>query len=237
MAFLQPQAPRQPVFNAPAVVLGLIALLAAIHAGRGLVAPEQDVAWMIQYGFIPARYSPAFLAAAGMSAGSLWDQVVPFFSYMALHGGWAHLAINGAWLLAFGPVVARRFGTGLFLLFFILCGLAGAAAHLAINWGSAVPMIGASGAISGLMAAAVRMLPTLRPGAEGPLVPVFSRQILMFTLVWLGVNALVGITGLGLTNDTDTIAWQAHVGGFVAGLFLAGPFDRLRPPPVGVALD
>ena len=107
---------------------------------------------------------------------------MPFVSYMALHNDVTHLAVNSLWLLAFGPVVARRFGAGLFLLFFLICGVAGAATYLALNWGSPEPVIGASGAISGLMAAGLRLLPTMRPspGTE-PLLPALSRQVVMFS--------------------------------------------------------
>ena len=59
--------------------------------------------------------------------------------------------------------------------------------------------------------------------------PIFSRQILMFTLVWMGINLAAGMTGLGMGGEVGLIAWQAHLGGYLAGLFLAEPFDRLRP--------
>ena len=148
--------------------------------------------------------------------------------------------INCLWLLAFGPIVARRFGAALFLGFFVVCGVAGAATYLALNWGSAVPVVGASGAISGLMAAALRMLPEQTPWAvpgATPLAPVFSRQILIFSAVWAAINLLTGVTGLGMGGDSGLVAWQAHLGGFVAGLLLAGGFDRLRPRGVGLPLD
>ena len=86
------------------------------------------------------------------------ERAVPFLSYMALPHDWTHLVINSFWLLAFGLVVARRLGSVLFLLFFSLCGVAGALLYLGLNWGSPIPVVGASGAISGLMAAALRMV-------------------------------------------------------------------------------
>ncbi len=144
----------------------------------------------------------------------------------------AHLAINSLWLLAFGPIVARRFGAPLFLLFFLICEIAAAAAHLALNWGSLMPVIGASGAISGLMGAGLRLLPTQAPWAvqgEDKLAPIFSRQIVIFTVVWMAINLAAGLTGFGLGGETGLIAWQAHMGGYLAGLLLAGPFDRFRP--------
>src|SRR5579872_1228617 len=177
MAFLQPLPPHQPLFRAPAVVVCLIGFFAAVHLLRTLVEPMQDAFWVSRFAFIPALYSPAFLAAQGLQPVSWWWRAVPFVSHMALHNDFVHLAINSLWLLAFGPVVARRFGTALFLLFFVICGIAGAATHLAFNWGSPMPVIGASGAISGLMAAGLRLLPTLRPQpGEVALMPLLSRQ-------------------------------------------------------------
>jgi membrane associated rhomboid family serine protease len=185
-----------------------------------------------QFAFIPARYSPAFLAAHNADPGGWLAQGVPFVSYMALHNDMTHLIINSLWLLAFGPIVARRFGGFLFLLFFLACGVAGALTHLAFNWGSLVPVIGASGAISGLMAAGLRLLPSQAPWARGgaeEMAPIFSRQILAFTAIWMAINLVAGLTGLGVGGETGQIAWQAHLGGYLAGLFLAGPFDRLKP--------
>lgn len=236
MAFLQPQPSdpwtRQPVFRAPPVVISLIAILVVAHGVRAMVPPNISTELINQFAFIPARYSPVFLAAHNADPGGWLAQAVPFVSYMALHNDMTHLIINSLWLLAFGPIVARRFGGFLFLLFFVACGVAGALTHLAFNWGSVAPVIGASGAISGLMAAGLRLLPTQAPWAragEEELAPLFSRQILVFTAIWMAINLVAGLTGLGIGGEAGQIAWQAHLGGYLAGLFLAGPFDRLRP--------
>lgn len=236
MAFLQPQPSdpwtRQPIFRVPAAVIGLLAVLVAAHVVRVLAPPALSAELVNQYAFIPARYSAAFLASHNVDPGGWLARAVPFVSYMALHNDFTHLAINSLWLLAFGPIVARRFGGFLFLLFFLTCGVAGALTHLAFNWGSVTPVIGASGAISGLMAAGLRLLPTQAPWAnpgEEKLAPILSRQIMIFTLVWMAINLIAGVTGLGVGGEVGLIAWQAHLGGYLAGLFLAGPFDRLRP--------
>jgi membrane associated rhomboid family serine protease len=239
MAFLQSQPPRQPFFRAPAVVVWLIGILAAAHAAR-VLQPDRADELVYQFGLYPVRYSRAFLESHMANPGTVWERAVPFISYMGLHASWTHLAINCLWLLAFGPIVARRFGAVLFLVFFIVCGVAGALCYLALNWGSPVPVVGASGAISGLMAAALRMLPGQTPWAaenQAPLAPVFSRQILMFSAVWAAINLLAGLTGLGMGGESGLIAWQAHLGGFVAGLFLCDVFDLLRPRVTGLPLD
>jgi membrane associated rhomboid family serine protease len=240
MAFLQSQPPRQPVFRAPPVVLWLIGVLAALHAARISLPAARAQDLVYEYGLMPARYSRAFLDSRMLDPGTLWERAVPFVSYMGLHNDWTHLAINCLFLLAFAPIVARRFGTILFLVFFVVCGILGALTYLAFNWGSPAPVVGASGAISGLMAAALRMLPGQSPWAAPgvvPLAPIFSRQMLVFTGVLVAINVLTGITGLPLGGENAQIAWQAHLGGYLAGLLLCGPFDTLRPRSVGAPLD
>ena len=242
MAFLQPQSPRQPVFQAPAIVLWLIGALAAAHGLRMLVSAARSQDLIYAYGLVPARYSRVFLESHMADSGTVWERAIPFVSYMGLHSDITHLVVNCLWLLAFGPIVARRFGGGLFLVFFIVCGAAGAAAYLAFNWGSAVPVVGASGAISGLMAAAIRMMPGntapwMVGAAEQPLILLFSRQILMFSAVWGVINFLAAMMDLGTDGQRGLIAWQAHLGGFIAGLLLCGVFDRLRPRVVGAPLE
>jgi membrane associated rhomboid family serine protease len=172
--------------------------------------------------------------------GSLWERAIPFVSYMGLHGSWTHLIINCFWLFAFGPIVARRFGNALFLLFFLVCGVAAAITYLAFNWGGALPVVGASGAISGLMAAGLRMLPGQAPWvqqSEAPLAPLFSRQILVFAVIWTAINLMTAVTGFGMGGESGLVAWQAHLGGFFAGLLLCAPFDRLRPRDVDRPVD
>ncbi|HJT44058.1 MAG TPA: rhomboid family intramembrane serine protease [Rhizomicrobium sp.] len=240
MAFLQSHPPRQPIFRAPSVVLWLMAALAALHLARVTRPGDQPHTIVYEFGLFPLRYSRAFLESHMANPGTLWERAVPFISYMGLHNDWTHLVINCFWLLAFGPIVARRFGGALFLAFFAVCGVIGAATYLAFNWASPVPVVGASGAISGLMAAALRMLPGQAPWAlpgETPLAPIFSRQILIFTALWAALNLLTGLTGLGMGGEDGLIAWQAHLGGFAAGLLLSSPFDRLRPRAVGAPVD
>ena len=240
MAFLQPQPSRQPIFRAPPVVLWLIGILVALHAARIWLPADLAENLAFEYSLVPARYSQAFLQSRMADPGTIWEQAVPFISYMGLHNGWTHLAINCLFLLAFGPIVARRYGAVLFLVFFLVCGVAGALTYVAFNWGSLVPVVGASGAISGLMAAALRMLPAQSPWAlpeATPLAPIFSRHILVFSAVLIVINAVMGLTGLNIGGETAQIAWQAHLGGYIAGLLLAGPFDSLKPRRVGTPLD
>ena len=218
----------------------LIGALGALHLARLSRPSAQSDALIYEFGLYPLRYSRAFLESHMANPGTLWERAVPFVSYMGLHGSWAHLIVNCCFLLAFGPIVARRFGNILFFLFFLVCGIAAATCYLALNWGSPVPVVGASGAISGLMAAAIRMLPGQAPWvaqSEAPLAPLLSRQILVFTALWAAINLMTAVTGLGMGGEGGLIAWQAHLGGFLTGLLLCDPFDRMRPRSVDTPVD
>ncbi len=223
MAFLRDETSGEPAFRVPASVGVLIALLVLAHVARMLLPPDASERALIHYGFIPLRY--AYTAGIG---GAL-DQALPFVSYIFLHGDITHLVMNCLWLLAFGPIVTRRFGPAVFLLFFLVCGVAAAGSYLALNWRSPVPVIGASGSISGLMAAAIRLLriPVRSWDVQPGLAPIFSRPVVVFSLLWVAVNLAFGLTGLTIGGETSPLAWQAHLGGYFAGLLLTGPFAWL----------
>lgn len=220
--FQEPRRPRQPFLLAPWPVLVLIGVLATCYAAFVLAPQGLQAEILYRFAFIPADYAGGLRGAPTGAALAL-----PFLTYIFLHGGLSHLAINCIWLLPFGAVVARRYHAVLFFLFFLVCGAAGAGLHLALNWGSPLAVIGASGAISGLMGAAFRMMgPPLPPGTDGhmPLAPVFSQRIVMWSAVWVAINIVAGVTGLGTGTQVRLVAWQAHLGGYFAGLLLAGPF-------------
>ena len=223
----------QPMFNVPASILILITLFGLIHGARQLMSPEQDLAFLIEMAFIPARYVDGLLAS-GVSG------FTSFVSYNFLHGDLTHLAINSVWMLAMGSAVAKRLGTLRFLLFSFVCGLFAAVAHLLMHYGEIVPVIGASGAISGHMAAAIRFIfsvPTNRHGAgmlHGdlraiPLKPLSlalrDGRVLAILVIWLVTNVISGV-GIISVGDDNPIAWEAHIGGFVAGLLLFSFFDH-----------
>lgn len=225
MSFLQAGRSHEPMLRAPAAVLWLLGLLIAAHALRVLASAAVSDRIMIDYALIPARY-----AADAGEPGTLFEQVVPFFSYMFVHADWTHLGFNCLWLLAFGSVVARRFRAALFFLFFLVCGLGAAATYVVLNPHSPAAVVGASGAISGLMAAGIRMLNIAmsRPREDrAGLIPLWSPLVLTFSLFWVAVNLAFGLTGISIAGETHAIAWEAHLGGYFVGLLLSGPFDML----------
>jgi rhomboid family protein len=160
-----------------------------------------------------------------------WEFVTPFTS-MFLHGGWAHLLGNMLALYVFGDNVEDRLGSARYLVFYLLCGLVAAFAHVVVNAESTVPTIGASGAISGVLAAYLVFYPTAR----------VITLVLVFFLPWfvqIPATIYIGFWFLSqLLNGVLTVvkgqqamggvAWWAHVGGFLAGLAL-GPLFARRP--------
>jgi membrane associated rhomboid family serine protease len=237
---------REPMFNVPPVVIATIAVLVLVHALRMLVlTDDQDLQFLLTFAFIPARFGSDAAAAAlpGGFGADLWT----FFTYSFLHADLMHLGLNLAWLLPFATALARRFGAWRYALFMLVTSAAGAFAHLVSHWGAIEPMIGASAAISGAMAAAMRFvfaqggpLAAFRTGAEPihqlPAVPLLTTlrdpRFLLFLAVWLGLNALFGVGTVSFgTEAGQEVAWQAHVGGFFAGLFLFTAFDPAVPQP------
>jgi len=235
-------APREPLFNLPAVIVGLGGVLVAIHAIRvWLLDRETDLDVLVLFAFVPARYDPDVTAQVSFPGGVLGD-VWTFLSYGFLHGDFAHLAINVFWLAAFGSAVAWRFGAVRFLAFCAVATICGAVFHLMFHFGEAVPMIGASAAVSGLMAAAARFVfstdtplqrLTLGHGrwkrpAPPLLVVLKEPRVLVFLGVWFGLNIIVGLGSGAYFDDGTVIAWEAHIGGFFAGLLLFPFFDPVR---------
>jgi membrane associated rhomboid family serine protease len=157
-----------------------------------------------------------------------------------------HLGVNAVWLLPFGSAVARRFGALRFLAFYAVTAAAGALAFLVANAGEQSMVIGASAAISGTMAAAMRFafqhggpLGMLRGDDDDayrvPAIPLIGMlrdgRVLIFLGVWFGINILFGLGSMPLTGSDQPVAWQAHIGGFLAGLLLFSWFDpRINSP-------
>ncbi|MFZ3360005.1 MAG: rhomboid family intramembrane serine protease [Xanthobacteraceae bacterium] len=235
----------EPIFNVPFAVVATVGVLVLVHAIRMLVlTDQQDVEFLLDFAFIPARYgTDAGLSGAfpGGFAADLWT----FFTYAFIHADLMHLGLNLAWLIPFGSALARRFGTWRYVVFMLVMAAIGALAHLVSHAGAMVPMIGASAAISGAMAAAMRFVFQ----QDGPLahwrdpsdaafcVPAASLaatlrdpRFLLFLVVWLGLNLLFGLGTISFGAEAgQEIAWQAHVGGFFAGLLLFNAFDPVGP--------
>lgn len=207
-------APRVPAINAPPVVLVLIAVLAAIHGLLWWLGEDWQVWALYAFSFVPVRLGggPVIPMPEGSQAWS-------FLTYGLLHADWMHLLFNCIWLLIFGTPVARYCGAWHFLAIAAISTAGGALATLALHWGEFLTMIGASGAVSGLMGAAIPIM------YGGPRRALSWRELLansralLFMLVWLGITLITSASGLGGSPfETINIAWEAHLGGFVSGI-------------------
>jgi membrane associated rhomboid family serine protease len=229
---------RAPVFNVPGVVVALAATMVVIHGLLSWGLIDNDLVLLL-FAFLPARElldAPLAGIPSWMTEGAEWWSYV---TYALLHADWVHLVINVFFMLAFGTFVARRLGAIRFLLLSAAGAAAGALTYLAMHAGDFAVLVGASAAVSAQMAGAARLM-FARPGAFRQMGERDIRQLramslrevlsnrsaLAFILTWIGVNIVFGLTGIGTQGSQGQIAWEAHLGGFAAGLLLFTLFDR-----------
>lgn len=235
-------AVRQPIFNIPPVIIGLLVLLAAIHVGRTYLLSDADAIWVLaNFAFFPQLPTEALPAGEILAGARAWS----FVTYALLHADWGHLLVNGFWMAAFGSPLAWRFGPVRFLLFSTAAAIAGALVHLFAHGGEVIPMVGASAAVSAHLAGAGRFLFIATPGsrrsywAPAATLPAVLRdsRTMTFLGVWIAINVAIGLFGSAGVGEGQ-IAWEAHLGGFAVGLFLFRAFDPVpwstdRPGPWG----
>jgi membrane associated rhomboid family serine protease len=240
-----PPTRREPLLTLPGALTAYIVLLAVIHLRVLLPADLEN--WTIDvFGFIPKRYDSALLAVGfpGGEGARVWT----FVTYSLLHANLSHIGFNVLWLLPFGSALARRFGAIRFFGFMAVTAAAGALAHLVTHEHALAPMIGASASVSGTMAAAIRFafvrgsfLSFNRGDADAaarvPAQPLWQalrdRRVVAFLAIWFGVNIVFGLGSIAIGAEGVSVAWQAHIGGFLAGLLLFSLFDpvpRVTPP-------
>ncbi len=209
-----PDPRHAPLVNIPPATLALLLTNIAVHLGRLLLPEPLDDTLVGLFAFIPARYT---------EAGAFdWTAIVAPITYQFIHGGAAHIIINMIALIAFGAGVEQIIGAGRTLGLFLVCGVVAAAVHFAIYPTSPIPIVGASGSIAGLFGAVLRTRV-----AEG------ARGLWFLAILWIALDVIGGQMGLP-GNPDQPIAWVAHIGGFLAGLVLIGPFQRSagrRLPP------
>lgn len=170
--------------------------------------------------------TPQLLFSHGTAAGSGLPAAATLFTSMFLHAGALHLAGNMLYLWIFGNNVEDAMGRTRFILFYLLCGFIAAYAHAFMNSSSAIPMIGASGAVSGVLGAYLLLYPRARVvtlvifGFYVRTIQVPAVTVLLFWVLFQFLNVLVA------GNSGGGIAWYAHVAGFIAGMLLIGLFKR-----------
>lgn len=247
---IPPEPRREPILTLPGGLTAYISLLAIVHVVWSALPPELEY-WTIEtFGFIPKRYDLSLLATAfpGGSGAKVWT----FVTYSLLHANLSHIGFNVLWLLPFGSAVARRFGAFRFFLFMAVTAVAGAVAHLVTHEHSIAPMIGASASVSGAMAAAIRFafvrgsfLSFRSDDADAAAqVPALSLvralqnpRVLAFLAIWFGINIIFGMGSVAIGAEPGSVAWQAHIGGFLAGLVLFSLFDPVPRSPRDAASE
>jgi membrane associated rhomboid family serine protease len=211
---VEEQRGREPVFNAPWQAVAVVVLIVGGYAVQTLFPVDAILA---AYAFAPANLTPG-----------RWETVI---TSIFLHGGWAHAMMNGAFALAFSAPLARLFGPKiegalLFFAFYVLAGVLANLGYAAAHPGGHALVVGASGAVSGLMGASARLI-----GGEGRVGAMFSKPVLAMGGAWVAINLIIAVVGGWFLPGAGNagVAWEAHIAGFVVGVLLIGPFARLAP--------
>ena len=186
--------------NLPPAVLWLIGINVAVQLLRSVLGDDVDSALIRQLGLVPAAYSGG--------SSDLLSQVAAPIAYQFLHGGWVHLVVNMVSLAAFGAPVERLLGARRFIVFYLSAGVVAGFVHVLLFSDSIDPVIGASGAISGVFGAVLMLMRYV--GSLTSLLPIAA--------IWIGLNVFFGLFGGTPGAGGEQVAWVAHIGGFVYGL-------------------
>jgi membrane associated rhomboid family serine protease len=217
------QSKNYAVVNNTLIAINVLIFLVELFKGTGLDN------FIFTYGLVPARYSIPQIGNYFSPA----QQIFALFTFMFLHGGFWHLLGNMWFLYIFGDNVEDRLGHVRYLAFYILCGLLSGLFHLAVNWTSQVPTIGASGAIAGVMGAYIILYPRSKILTLIPIIiiPYFIEiPAVIFLGIWFAFQFL---GAAGSSAQAGGIAWWAHVAGFLAGMGLLKLFLAL--PEFGIS--
>lgn len=203
--------PRERIFNAPLLAVLLAASMPALYV---LQERSRD-------NWLGLAFAPVDLGE-GRYGG--------LFTSMLVHGGWVHALMNAVAALTFGAPVARLFrgpaGAGVFLALYICAGIFATLGYGLVHLGSPDSLVGASGAVFGLIGAATRLL-----GGGGRVLPLTNRSVITTSIAWMGINAVVGLIGFAPGAEGARIAWEAHAFGFLFGILAIGHLARLFARP------
>tara|TARA_Y100001970_G_scaffold175059_1_gene213569 strand:+ start:729 stop:1379 length:651 start_codon:yes stop_codon:yes gene_type:complete len=194
-------------------IIGINALIFVLQFNLGISDPSAEKAFIYRFGFIPADFS-----------------LITIFTSMFLHGGISHIMGNMWFLWVFGDNVEGVLGHLKYAIFYLMCGLAATISQLLINPNSTIPMVGASGAIAGVLGMYMIRFPHARVHVFAFIIIFFTtfRVPAMFVLGFWFFNQLTnGFGSLGF-DTTGGVAWFAHIGGFIAGVMLNQAFKHIR---------
>ena len=223
-----------PTTQTPVVVYGIIAVNTLVFLYQITLSPHAAVDFAYAYGFVPYIYFDGY---SGLRPDLVLTDYFPLLSATFMHGGWLHIIFNMWTLLIFGSTLEGRLGSLQFLIFYLCCAVISTYAHGYFNADSQVPVIGASGAIAGVIGAYAVRFPTARITLLVPIIIIpliFTVPAVVYAVVWFGIQVLQGAWETMRPSMGGGIAWWAHIGGFVAGLVLLPIFLLFAPaqPPI-----
>jgi len=209
----------------PLIVIALIGVNIAVYLHQLFLGAGQE-AFVYHYALVPAKFWDISTYARNGIIGGL----LPLATSLFLHGSPAHVGVNMLYLWIFGDNVEERLGTVRFLVFYSIAGMAAGLAQVLVSPGSEVPTVGASGAISGVLAAYWLLFPAARIVTWIPILLIVVVEVPAFVFVgfWFIIQILSGMRSLGSPEMAGGVAWFAHLGGFAAGILLVRVFDKGR---------
>ncbi|MEF3074703.1 rhomboid family intramembrane serine protease [Methylobacter sp. Wu1] len=213
----------------PWVTWGLIAICITIFIAMQLMPYELSYRLIYRYGMVPIRYTEPQWA---FSFGLPDDYYLSFLTSLFLHGNWWHLAINMVFMWIFADNIEDRMGHGPFLIFYLVCGLCATFLQWYFDPRLAIPVVGASGAIAGVLAAYFFLYPMARVILWIPLffLPIVVHvPAIAFLGLWVIIQLHDAMTSVVFEGVTVDVAWWAHLGGFATGTILYRLFIRDEP--------
>ncbi|MFQ6018210.1 MAG: rhomboid family intramembrane serine protease [Kiloniellaceae bacterium] len=208
------------VDETPGAVIGLIVANVAVFLVQVGLPDGLRETFIYQYALVPARYTqPEFARELGLDPGNY----LPLLTNTFMHGGLAHLTVNMWTLWLFGRALEERLGTLRFIGFYLLCGALASLAHLAFNLYSAVPALGASGAIAGILGGYTLLYPRAKIALLTLVLffpATFQLPAVVYTAIWFVLQVAQGVAQLAAPEPAGGIAWWAHIGGFLGGVAL-----------------
>lgn len=206
-----------PCYRKPLITWGLIAVCTCIFIAMQLMPYELSYQLINQYGMVPLRYTnPQWASGFGLP----FDYYLSFLTNLFLHATWIHLLVNMWFLWIFADNVEDRMGRGPFLVFYLLCGIFASVLQWYSDPNIDIPLVGASGAIAGVLAAYFFLYPLERVVLWIPPFFLIHVPAIMFLGLWVIIQLDDATTSIVTNNITANVAWWAHLGGFIAGSIL-----------------
>lgn len=214
-----------PIFNLPAIVSWVVVTNILVHVGRMFLSPGAEQ-WLFQtFAYRPIRYT----SEAAIFSDPLAAIISPV-GYSLLHADLMHLFMNMSFFMAFGTVVARRMGELRFLLLYALTAIGGVLTLQILTPVSTAIVIGASGAVSGMVGAVAAVALKPRKDRLPPPRPFHEpRRAAVFIMVWIGLTVVAGALPGALFGLDGRIAWESHLGGFILGFLLMPMLEKRLP--------